>query len=130
MRISDGSSDVCSSDLQMRNSPNRAAPSDMVSSLNHHLRHIFRKKAAMPPAFRCNLNRKFVSSASTITPALAIFAEIASQDIDPSFCASLRAKWMLTDLATPRAIDRQSVVSGKSVSVGVNLGGRRIITKK
>src|SRR3546814_20715260 len=30
----------------------------------------------------------------------------------------------------PRAVDRKSVVSGKSVSVRVDLGGRRILKKK
>src|SRR3546814_12708087 len=37
----------------------------------------------------------------------------------------------LTDLEDPRPLpDRKSVVSGKSVSVRVDLGGRRIINKK
>src|SRR3546814_13078943 len=36
-----------------------------------------------------------------------------------------------TELAHPRAdLDRESVLSGKSVSVRVDLGGRRIIKKK
>src|SRR3546814_13829311 len=36
--------------------------------------------------------------------------------------------WML--IALTLAIDRKSVVSGKSVSVRVDIGGRRLITKK
>src|SRR3546814_17280387 len=43
---------------------------------------------------------------------------------------STSSEWAKTVLERPRSRDRKSVVEGKSVSVRVDLGGRRIITKK
>src|SRR3546814_12579567 len=47
-----------------------------------------------------------------------------------AFCASPSARRSSPALYQAPAIDRKSVVSGKSVSVRVDLGGRRIIKKK
>src|SRR3546814_21121953 len=83
MRISDWSSDVCSSDLAPRASPPRDGHAD-----------------------RCWAD-------GSRHPQRAGAQCVAARD---------------RDRAARR--DRKSVVSGKSVSVRVDLGGRRIITKK
>src|SRR3546814_20729861 len=84
MRISDWSSDVCSSDLRTS---------------------IFR--SSNPPSKRtlrsCNTHNSLTCKGGGISP-------ISSRNSVPP--------------------DRKSVVSGKSVSVRVDLGGRRIIKKK
>src|SRR3546814_16370686 len=94
MRISDWSSDVCSSDLLL-----------LYSFVNKHYIKVVGRF----------LSARFL----TVHRSLAL---------------DLR-KNLLTELATsshraPRYADRKSVVSGKSVSVRVDLGGRRIIKKK
>src|SRR3546814_12020658 len=83
MRISDWSSDVCSSDLL----------EDFLRIMEHRGRGIERQRPA-----RHHLR---------IVPALAL--GIADRH---------------------HMVDRKSVVSGKSVSVRVDVGGRRIINKK
>src|SRR3546814_10813015 len=82
MRISDWSSDVCSSDLARK----------YVEGGTHRLAHGADRQ--------CPFGRR-------------------SQ---PQYRLSL---WLVSG-----AVDRKSVVSGKSVSVRVDLGGRRIIKKK
>src|SRR3546814_20440081 len=92
MRISDWSSDVCSSDLgPICPSPNKAT--NRVMTAHNRIAPITHRPIAQ--GLRC---------ASIAHPRL---------EID------------LVDLK-----DRKSVVSGKSVSVRVDLGGRRIIKKK
>src|SRR3546814_5895132 len=89
MRISDWSSDVCSSDL-------------------------FDMEANVTPPARTGRSGSYSRSAASVAAASA---------------ASMRT----TERATKRdssSIDRKSVVKGKSVSVSVALGGRRIIKKK
>src|SRR3546814_20592916 len=79
MRISDWSSDVCSSDLSFSFAPRPAAP-----------------------------------------------APVAEESIEPEV---QEVPFAATETeAAP--VDRKSVVEGKSVSVRVDLGGRRIIQKK
>src|SRR3546814_3246146 len=89
MRISDWSSDVCSSDLStltaLRSRLDSSRASASVSSL------------ALPSPISCRF---------------------------PSRCKRRNQE------APPRDRDRKSVVEGKSVSVRVDLGGRRIIKKK
>src|SRR3546814_13438524 len=53
-------------------------------------------------------------------PYLDVMATQLSPDIVLSPAAAARVRW----------IDRKSVVSGKSVSVRVDLGGRRLLKKK
>src|SRR3546814_18847136 len=89
MRISDWSSDVCSSDL--------------VTSAASLARLTL--AAVTPGTF---------SSAFSTRPT-------QEAQVMPSICR--RKRWSGT-------LDRKSVVSGKSVSVRVDLGGRRIIKKK
>src|SRR3546814_11492184 len=95
MRISDWSSDVCSSDLRIR-LPGREH--------HHSLRHVLQQHA-VPPWQRERLPLIFASD----DELLAAGERIVS------------ARWQA---------DRKGVVWGKSVSVRVALGGRRIITKK
>src|SRR3546814_20514939 len=94
MRISDWSSDVCSSDLRARAAAGSQAP--------HRLRA--GKRAALRRALRARVLRTG----------------------RPPARSARRAD------AAPRARipDRKRVVKGKSVSVRVDLGGRRIIKKK
>src|SRR3546814_17948644 len=99
MRISDWSSDVCSSDLKQRpvpphrddDEPGRALPTEIVEVLDRNM---------------------------TL--------------LRPTFTAGHRVEgWSNDDYAVMwQTIDRKSVVWGKSVSVRVDLGGRRIIKKK
>src|SRR3546814_10540429 len=89
MRISDWSSDVCSSDL--------CQPSVIISAASSHTIR------SCHPGFMRGL------------PAL------------PAAAASRRCRGAP---ATPAPVDRKSAVEGKSVSVRVDLGGRRIIKKK
>src|SRR3546814_1536628 len=99
MRISDWSSDVCSSDLLLD-----CLPGD-------GLRHLEPFRAADPAA----------GDAGNQVPG----SGIPEQDRDPVDLHHLEQHGH--DGAEE---DRKSVVSGKSVSVRVDLGGRRIIKKK
>src|SRR3546814_11682527 len=101
MRISDWSSDVCSSDLTAR-SPSFA--SIHTGRANHSIpaRSISRSTCR-------GLGAKLIGSPSVLR-----------KTISPD-----RA-WSKNRIAS----DRKSVVAGKSVSVRVDIGGRRIIKKK
>src|SRR3546814_15340534 len=95
MRISDWSSDVCSSDLK-----------DMIAAILH-------------------LSADWISGervARSRIPAAVLdqFSIILTAETDKTIYAAT--------MSDER--DRKSVVSGKSVSVRVDLGGRRIIKKK
>src|SRR3546814_20857882 len=101
MRISDWSSDVCSSDLDQ-------APFRTVGPARHNIvaRVVVRLfdgiAAETRLIFQHRSDRRHVDLDGEIVAAAVSFA----------------------------AGDRKSVVSGKSVSVRVDLGGRRIINKK
>src|SRR3546814_18308218 len=100
MRISDWSSDVCSSDL--------APP-----CWQRHGRKAARPTSGLPPhcpdqAYSLAAHWRTDSGASVSHP--------------------LVGPWSRRYIAARR--DRKSVVQGKSVSVRVDLGGRRIIKKK
>src|SRR3546814_11541827 len=98
MRISDWSSDVCSSDLK---GPARAGPCRGARG---------RIGAPFPSSPKV--------SAMPFQPRVAIL--IPAADYGEHWRPALARK----------TADRKSVVVGKSVSVRVDLGGRRIITKK
>src|SRR3546814_17726217 len=98
MRISDWSSDVCSSDLIGINDLSKSKDGDSkelrgVAKIEHDRNEI--------------LLRKYAAYARTV---------MNSEKIGIS--------------ADKQSRDRKSVVEGKSVSVGVDLGGRRFIKKK
>src|SRR3546814_19240152 len=92
MRISDWSSDVCSSDLH----GDSLSPLDAVGRLGRRRSAVARDVPAPSVATPCGGNATM---------------------------AGVRGP-------TARPVDRKSVVSGKSVSVRVDLGGRRIIKNK
>src|SRR3546814_19070250 len=106
MRISDWSSDVCSSDLQR----------DYPEGAWHHPR---RCDAALPPAapvrWLAELRARTVGEGGRLG--------------DHGQASSQRGRRLLAD-AGLRGRDRKSVVSGKRVSVRVDLGGGRHIKKK
>src|SRR3546814_17924203 len=99
MRISDWSSDVCSSDLRTA----RGAAGGCR----------FEQRPLQPPGDRfgdCGVQGVF-----TVEAASGILSDV---------------EWRLEQSQLPLAADRKSVVSGKSVSVRVDLGGSSILKKK
>src|SRR3546814_14559533 len=103
MRISDWSSDVCSSDLgQHRRRP------------HHHRGEGLRQPAE--DRQDDEVHRRVEAGRGTL------------QGPGPLFHGLLLGRGRVCDPTGSR--DRKSVVSGKSVSVRVDLGGRRIIKKK
>src|SRR3546814_12917163 len=96
MRISDWSSDVCSSDLAV----DLFVPARRSGGVPAPARPVPRARPARQASLATGLPRGFLP-------------------LDRGGAAVCR-----------RRLDRKSVVSGKSVSVRVDLGGRRIIKKK
>src|SRR3546814_11320201 len=100
MRISDWSSDVCSSDLSSSTMPCTTVKSD-----------------------RCNeIQASWPTPGSAKTDSMTI----EPLNMKPN-CTAARATTGMTAL---RRADRKSVVEGKSVAVRVDQGGCRSITKK
>src|SRR3546814_14597176 len=99
MRISDWSSDVCSSDL-----PDARDPPDVrvAADVEHR----------------------------AIDPVMMLANFLDHQDMVGKIGLQRRAEQLAEDGQVERGGDRKSVVKGKSVSVRVDLGGRRIIKKK
>src|SRR3546814_14016976 len=106
MRISDWSSDVCSSDLV--GGQGKLQPSGVTRTLNGHDQGLRKTGETIDDAGLEIMRIAF----------LADHTKIHAGTKRPSFSTQ-------DDTA-----DRKSVVSGKSVSVRVDLGGRRIIKKK
>src|SRR3546814_13359874 len=111
MRIGDWSSDVCSSDLSVEKDDSGEA---MV--------------AAAIAAF----GRLDIVVANAASPQAASFHKLSLADFRAVFDVGFFGTLHLVHAAWPRLRDqdRTSVVSGKSVSVRVDLGGRRIIKNK
>src|SRR3546814_17493418 len=119
MRISDWSSDVCSSDLF------RLAASgwehaavvlggESFAALSEHLQDALWKLGGAPAEHRSD----------SLSAAYKNLNADAQRDFTRSYDELCRHYGMLATR------DRKSVVSGKSVSVRVDLGGRRIIKNK
>src|SRR3546814_14031609 len=113
MRISDWSSDVCSSDLHVTADAGRARPSWDRSASTRRTGGPFSSHdpadgSIQWPGSRC---RRY-----------------AGEGDRSARKQRHRTAWRI--FFEHRAGDRKSVVSGKSVSVRVDLGGRRIIKKK
>src|SRR3546814_11242861 len=100
MRISDWSSDVCSSDLLRMNSPRQL-------------------RSTPCPRRRLVTGDALAALSRSPTP----WRSTTSRTMSPTW------KWQHSRRVSRRA-DRKSVVKGKSVSVRVDLGGRRVIKKK
>src|SRR3546814_13948054 len=104
MRISDWSSDVCSSDL---------ATASAARDQHAHLRGLHRRELERITTGRgCGIRFK------------------ESRKADMSSSAAAPSSSPRTRRPRPCRSDRKSVVEGKSVYTRVDLGGRRIITKK
>src|SRR3546814_12423313 len=115
MRISDWSSDVCSSDLEHGARLHLAIGTDHDAWANRHARD----EAGAGTDHRRAAYRAARADVSALADAYFGLDHHTGSDV--------------TALADLRAVgdeDRKSVVSGKSVSVRVDLGGRRIIKKK
>src|SRR3546814_20484024 len=97
MRISDWSSDVCSSDLRVHD-----RPAQIVVELARELKQSKKRKDEIQKEQAENQKKN----------------------------DKRREKLAALGLPDTGEKDRKSVVSGKSVSVRVDLGGRRIIKKK
>src|SRR3546814_20088761 len=131
MRISDWSSDVCSSDL----APSSCCPLNLTPS----------------GSYIHGPESNTLSGASGTTAATAVVPQLMQESVPPVTCPSVVQK---SSFAPPAesispssstapvpsqarhvvvgasSTDRKSVVSGKSVSVRVDLGGCRIINNK
>src|SRR3546814_12447510 len=136
MRISDWSSDVCSSDLFPATGVAVAvAAAISVATVSILLRQIGRTEATTTTVFWFTI---------LSLPPLAIGMFFFGQAHDAltwgllaiiglaggmgQLCLTGALRWAPVSVVLP--IDRKSGVSGKSVSVRVGLGGRRIIKKK
>src|SRR3546814_18261717 len=109
MRISDWSSDVCSSDLWRRPAPSPCGrPADMTRRLS-----LFGATGSVGRSTLDLVRRDGERWCVTVLTANSDVAELAK--LAPEFRPE---------------IDRKSAVSGKSVSVRVALGGSVIIKKK
>src|SRR3546814_13739762 len=111
MRISDWSSDVCSSDL-----------------VGQQIRYV--RRVDIDPRRHCALASDAVP---VVEQALQPFATDGVAEDRPTPVEGLsRPRGFTARVRTVNRFraDRKSVVSGKSVSVRVDLGGRRLITKK
>src|SRR3546814_12555454 len=123
MRISDWSSDVCSSDLQdhgmkdqheigQRQKPMRSIEEAVGNALDER-----------------DGDQRNHGIKGPLAQTLRRVAETGEQGLDRIACGRLRATRRSFEPAPPHG-DRKSVGSGKSVSVRVDLGGGRIIKKK
>src|SRR3546814_13120514 len=125
MRISDWSSDVCSSDLldqiprhgNFRNGPLHVPPSRATARclVAKHERPVQRQRD--PDVRRTNL------------PLPLFRTGIGNKGSRPG-TENARAQAVVAKLQRRYRADRKSVVQGKSVSVRLDLGGRRIIKTK
>src|SRR3546814_17052683 len=122
MRISDWSSDVCSSDLELL--PDRAR-SDDQQLLGHFRRH--HRVTIGPNALAVRLGERQVArpraGGDDDVLCLKLGGLAVPGDREPALGDDL-------PLALADGEDRKSVVSGKSVSVRVDLGGCRKSKKK
>src|SRR3546814_5904346 len=145
MRISDWSSDVCSSDL--RRHPPRieqpgfrsSEPCRLQSTVHIHICHRNLKRDKGGGGMT---RRVVVTGLGVVTPLgvgvepvwnRLILGHSGLVRLPDAIAADLPARvaGMVPDKDDdPAGLDRKSVVEGKSVSVRVDLGGRRIITKK
>src|SRR3546814_14894400 len=111
MRISDWSSDVCSSDLAAFKGLEEGKNTEQIIESIKSRRDL--GFLDWQPELEIDTGRKFSDGAR----AAAVIKDALAKDI----CPACGGRFY---------IDRKSFVLGKSVSVRVDLGGRRIIKKK
>src|SRR3546814_14994452 len=116
MRISDWSSDVCSSDLEQSESNNQTTVEQAGVNASSYVNQSGVATAANPN--KVDVSQKGNGAESFVAQTGAILNEVEVDQDGNSYSMVLQDG------------DRKSVVSGKSVSVRVDLGGRRIINKK
>src|SRR3546814_17181812 len=137
MRISDWSSDVCSSDLTPREVSNISryyhAAADYKVAQGHITCVILpRPGACSEPGISMTVSRPGHASDGppTSSPHAGSCAPtVSDQAVRQSGFTPISAQRLAYSSKNCRE-DRKSVVSGKSVSVRVDNGGRRIIKKK
>src|SRR3546814_14999022 len=120
MRISDWSSDVCSSDLLVPIEPDR--PQDLWA-----LRHAWRAQTGTDPGTADGWN--VTERAARLTPVQPLTVHGPGRG-HPALVAQGIEHRFPKPCVSGSNPDRTSVVKGKSVSVRVDHGGRRIIKKK
>src|SRR3546814_17163909 len=118
MRISDWSSDVCSSDLSGKDGLSLPGKTRIVRRMSVTVS--LPSATASLPTLRSWVAR-WRRSAHDWTPH-----RVANRQLSPNSPDILDK----SDISRYMLTDRKSVVSGKSVSVRVDLGGRRILKKK
>src|SRR3546814_14698577 len=120
MRISDWSSDVCSSDLP----DPRPAPACPAVVIRTAIRRGSSRRAP-PPSLPSRPTAHHQLSSTHPEPAFG-----GAPFDPPTSHMPAPTGQLISALHCERLPDRKSVVKGKSVSVRVDLGGRRIIKNK
>src|SRR3546814_17328015 len=150
MRISDWSSDVCSSDLnaavqrragkRLRRPPRRRLHHDLdavdagifLAPQGEESRRVVARHPVAHESCRHRETESAVARSGEgegLQPAtVSGFTDFRAQA--PAYPAPLFDDRRLAVATTHLRLDRKSVVSGKRVSVRVDLGGRRLIKKK
>src|SRR3546814_11592799 len=122
MRISDWSSDVCSSDL-------RPVATAAQNNAPHNAKGMTKPptpaKRAIAPVTKNPAKAAGQANSSINMPRPSVERSVSAAK-RPSATASMKA----TIPAMKEAGERKSVVEGKRVAVRVDLGGRRTIKKK
>src|SRR3546814_18554588 len=124
MRISDWSSDVCSSDLRGVRADDREAVLDRSPDRETSIRHRERCAEAQRTALPRRSSQIAVEGAEMTEAQFGAIAVIDA--VRGRRDAAVAMLDIGADILRP---DRKSVVSGKSVSVPVDLGGRRVIKR-
>src|SRR3546814_17160163 len=126
MRISDWSSDVCSSDLEQEREPLLRPGTDNIEEIARALERV----GTIGAAGIARIAQIVVEI--ILVPAAPEHAEdvVELVALDPVLGLERRGPGMVARELCDRGEDRKNVVSGKSVSVRVDLGGRRINKKK
>src|SRR3546814_11134884 len=132
MRISDWSSDVCSSDLR-RHSAGLATIGERLTGITSQLTEIDdvgAERRLLDELMTLSSEIEDVAAATTyrFSAARAYYALVLRrvEELREQRVEGLQTLSEFVD----RRLDRKSVVSGKSVSVRLDLGGRRVIKKK
>src|SRR3546814_14962399 len=126
MRISDWSSDVCSSDLLGAQHVDRGR----AVACHQHLVIVVRPaQLALEPQIILD-DQQFARSLHAASPSAATRRRAAGSVTRKRVPSPSRLATLTSPPIAAVRLDRKSVLSGKSGSVRLNLGGRRIIKKQ